>query len=1040
MVNIVSLSITYFKCLFDCFFQLTRLIVAFDKWWKVLKLKGMYIGRQFLPLLAIIPILLLPVVALSQTKTYSAGAYIIDMGQSTQTIANGLKPYGLVYSLIKAGIPVDWAIDPLKVKDGIDFYAVTTANGNKAYKGGSFIIDVVTYPAALAIINTWKSANPGLVVDGPTTAGFTAPIYKTLTIWPRAFLDSQNDPLITPYYANAGIPSSSFVINANPTMLPQCGSTNGTQDVYILPHADPQIWDAAWVAALQGFINNGGGMWAGCHAVSAMENIPGCNFLSNNGLILWGNHSNGTPPYTYTSFGNPLMQFMGILDGATTNGSEEIYVPGVSGWRASTTIAVYDPNYVNTKTGFTYANTAAIVAYGPAFGNKGLVMYEAGHDLTNGASVAQQVAAQRAFFDFLLLAGGQPQTNVTPPNISNQTASACSGSAFTVTPSGAPANITYTWLAPTGTGFTGGAAQPVPQSTISQTLTNTTTSSVTAVYTVTPRIGGCLGNTFTLTVTLLAPPLLTSTLTPAAICSGTTFSYTATSAATLPAFSWTRAVVSGISNAAGSGSNGNISEILNNTTTAAIVVIYAITTTAYGCSNTQNVTVTVNPLISAPTAVTATPASICTGGSTSLKATSAGNTIRWYTVATGGTSIGSSASGVNFPVTLSTTTTYYAEAVITSSGCSSATRTAITVTVTQLPVLSSSLTATACSATLFSYSATSATTGATFSWTRAVKTGISNPAGSGSTGNISETLINTTTSPVVVTYAITTTANGCSSTQNVLVTVNASPTALSLSGSTICMSPGGNGTITSSTSATGVNYQLYNGSGVAQGSALGGTGSGLSWSGLAIGTGYYVIGTNTTTSCTSKSGTVNIGTYTNPAATAISNSPVCTGSPLTLIGGPGSLTTYSWTGPSYSSSSQSPTVSSGATTAMSGTYFLTVTDSHGCQGTASVVATVNAPPDISNLTASGTTTCARSSVVVTVSSSSLVTGTYTVTYNVTGTNTVATTTASMSFTAGSPGTGTFITSALNTVGPSNIVHYNRNCIFVYTFMHKFGKC
>ena len=987
---------------------------------KIIVLRNLAISRiNFFPLFfgVILFVLLLPEDCLAQTKTYTAGAYIIDMGQPTQTIPNGLKPYGLVYALLKSTIPVpvDWSINSAKAKDGIDF----TVNG-KDYKGGPFIIpsELIT-PAVLALFTTWHNA--GVIIDGPIPVGFTAPVYKTLTIWPKAFLDSQNDPLITPYYANSGIPSSSYLLNANPTMLPQCGSANGTQDVYILPHADPQSWDATWVTALQGFINNGGAMWAGCHAVSAMENIPGCNFLSNNGLVLWGNHSNGTPPYTYTSFGYPLMQFMGILDGATTNGSEEIYVPGASGWRPSTIISVYDPGYTNA--GITYPNTAGVVVYGPAFGNKGLVMYEAGHDLTNGASVAQQVAAQRAFFDFLLLAGGQPQTNVTPPSVSNQTATACSGTTFAITPSGASANVTYTWSSPTGTGFTGGSAQTVPQSTISQTLTNTTANSVTAVYTVTPRIGGCLGNTFTLTVTLLAPPLLTSTLTPAAICSGTTFSYTATSAATGATFSWTRAIISGISNGSGSGSNGNIGEILTNTTAAAVVVTYAITTTAYGCSNTQNVTVTVNPLPAAPTAVSATPVSICSGGSATLKATSAGNAIRWYTVATGGTSIGTSASGANFPVTLSTTTTYYAEAFITSSGCSSTTRTAITVTVTPLPVLSSSLTATACSSTPFSYSATSSTTGATFSWIRAVKTGISNAAGSGSNGNISETLINTTTSPVVVIYAITTTANGCSSTQNVSVTVNAAPAVLTLTGSTICTSPGGNGTITSSTSATGVNYQLYNGSAVAQGSALAGTGSGLSWSALAAGTGYYVIGTNSTTSCTSKSSTVNVSTYTNPAATAISNSPVCQGSPLTLTGGPGSMTTYSWTGPlSYTSSSQSPTVSAGATTAMSGTYSLTITDSHGCQGVASVVTTVNAPPAIGSLSVSGTTTCAGSSVVVTVNSSTLVTGTYTVTYNVTGTNTVATTTASMSFTAGSPGTGTFITSALNTVGALNVVH------------------
>ena len=56
-------------------------------------------------------------------------------------------------------------------------------------------------------------------------------------------------------------------------------------------------------------------------------------------------------------------------------------------------------------------------------------------------------------------------------------------------------------------------------------------------------------------------------------------------------------------------------------------------------------------------------------------------------------------------------------------------------------------------------------------WSRAAISGISNAAASG-TGNITETLVNTTSSPVNVTYVYTLTANGCTNTQNVVVTVN----------------------------------------------------------------------------------------------------------------------------------------------------------------------------------------------------------------------------------------------------------------------------
>ena len=85
------------------------------------------------------------------------------------------------------------------------------------------------------------------------------------------------------------------------------------------------------------------------------------------------------------------------------------------------------------------------------------------------------------------------------------------------------------------------------------------------------------------------------------------------------------------------------------------------------CNNTysgwsSNSSAFTTQLPSAPTSVTATPSTICTGSSSNLNATSTGNSINWYTQASGGSPIGSSASGANFPVSPGTTTNYYAEA------------------------------------------------------------------------------------------------------------------------------------------------------------------------------------------------------------------------------------------------------------------------------------------------------------------------------------------------------------------------------------------
>jgi hypothetical protein len=64
-----------------------------------------------------------------------------------------------------------------------------------------------------------------------------------------------------------------------------------------------------------------------------------------------------------------------------------------------------------------------------------------------------------------------------------------------------------------------------------------------------------------------------------------------------------------------------------------------------------------------PTDVTATPSEICNGSSSDLNATAAGAEISWYTEATGGVAIGTSASGEDFSVSPTATTTYYAEAL-----------------------------------------------------------------------------------------------------------------------------------------------------------------------------------------------------------------------------------------------------------------------------------------------------------------------------------------------------------------------------------------
>ena len=392
--------------------------------------------------------------------TFGPGSLIIDMGQSTQTVGNALKPYGLVYDLVtNFRVPVEWAIDPNKSTFRLDAgnpipydFTATTTNGVKSYAGGSFIVDEnLLTPAVIAQINTWKTQ--GVVVD-ELADPLTTEIYGEITSFPKAVLDLQNGRIATPYYANAGIPASSYRLG-DPSSLNEC------DDVYIMPHADPHTWVDAWKQNLYTFVNNGGGLWVGCHAVSALESLTTftnngttqkLNFLSNN-LVPWGSHSAGVVPYDYNTAtaNDPIMQIMNRMDAALQSGSEKIYVPTGVEWRTTTNIAVYDADQPNNPSGGSSPyNKAAALAYGHAYGDPkaGLVMYEGGH--TFAGTAPANVAAQRAFFNWLLQNGinKAPRITATPPKV-------VPGQSSTITASiaGGSGTFSYQWVSANGGTF-----------------------------------------------------------------------------------------------------------------------------------------------------------------------------------------------------------------------------------------------------------------------------------------------------------------------------------------------------------------------------------------------------------------------------------------------------------------------------------------------------------------------------------------------------------------------------------------------------------
>jgi hypothetical protein len=328
---------------------------------------------------------------LAANETLPTGAFIINMGVIPQTIGNGLKPYGLLYDLIKNyNVPIKWVINPAKLKDGIDF----TYNGID-YTGGAFIIPTAYRSATVnARIAYWQTQG---VIGVTTTTVLTVPVYTTIQVVPVWTLDLKNGSIAQDYLTNAGIPATAY----NFLLPSQLGCCN---DLFAMPHADPTWADHGnllrWNKTCKGAI------WAACHAVSVLESLSNpllpaekMNFLSTPTLINFGSHADGTPPYSYNFPTDPVMQFVGPIDAATQNGSEQIYLPVLSGsWRPGAKVGVYDPTQANVPS--LSSGLAATLVYGYAFDDpsRGKVMYEGGHSHDRGS--INDVAAQRAFLNF----------------------------------------------------------------------------------------------------------------------------------------------------------------------------------------------------------------------------------------------------------------------------------------------------------------------------------------------------------------------------------------------------------------------------------------------------------------------------------------------------------------------------------------------------------------------------------------------------------------------------------------------------------------
>ncbi|MDN3547644.1 PKD-like domain-containing protein [Mucilaginibacter aquaedulcis] len=160
------------------------------------------------------------------------------------------------------------------------------------------------------------------------------------------------------------------------------------------------------------------------------------------------------------------------------------------------------------------------------------------------------------------------------------------------------------------------------------------------------------------------------------------------------------------------------------------------------------VKVTVNPQ---PVAPTVPVTNACKGHTANLQASGSTGTYRWYDEAVGGKLL--SLSNTYETTVLNAPATYYVEAVI--QDCVSP-RTRVDVGVNPIPDITSAESGVICSGNAFIYTITADLPAASFTWSRPAVNGISNAAiANQTTATITETLINTTGSPIDVNYLIT---------------------------------------------------------------------------------------------------------------------------------------------------------------------------------------------------------------------------------------------------------------------------------------------
>jgi hypothetical protein len=791
--------------------------------------------------------------------------------------------------------------------------ATPTAVNASRCSVGSLTISVSNVPTG-ATVDWYASAASGCVLaGGSSTTSFTTPSLSSTTVY-YAQARNTTTGCLSPRVAVTATINPSVAL-ANAVNGSRCGTGTVALSVSGVPTGTTIDW---YAAATGGTVLTGG---TGTSSFTTPSISATTIYYAETRNLLDGCVS--ATRRAVTASVNPLPGTATAVNGSRCGtGTVALSVSGVP---AGTTIDWYAAATGGTAlTGGTGTNSFTTPSI-----STNTTYYAQTRNTTTGCVSATRTAVTATI-------------NPGPAAATAVDGSRCGTGTVALSVSGVPSGTTIDWYAAAtgGTVLTGGTG--------TSSYTTPSISATTTYYAQTRNsTTGCLSTTRTaVTATVNAIPAL-ATAVNGSRCATGTVALSVSGVPTGTTIDWYATATGGTVLTGGTGTSSFTTPSISATTT-----YYAETrNTTTGCvsATRRAVTATVNPL---PGTATAVNGSRCGTGTVALSVSGvpAGTTIDWYAAATGGTALtgGTGTSSFTTP-SISATTTYYAQTRNTTTGCVSATRTAVTATINPGPAAATAVNGSRCGTGTVALSVSGVPTGTTIDWYAAATGGTVLTGGTGTSSYTTPSISSTT-----IYYAQTRTiATGCLSTTRTAVTatVNAIPALATAVNGSRCAT----GTVALSVSGvpTGTTIDWY--AAATGGTVLtGGTGtSSFTTPSISATTTYYAETRNTTTGCVSTLRRAVTATV-NPlpgTATAVNGSRCGTGTVALSVSGVPAGTTIDWyaaatggtalTGGTGTSSFTTPSIS--ATTTY---YAQTRNTTTGCVSATrtAVAATINPGP------------------------------------------------------------------------------------------------